>query len=366
MTSGLPPFRADHVGSLLRPQSLMTAYSDYRSGHLSAESLAAAQDNAIREAIAMQESIGLESITDGEFRRVSYWARFVTRVEGLEVAKATFTFRDDCGHQEQFSAPHVSNPVRRRTDIAVDEFRFVRASTRHTPKITLPSPPSMHFWRLGEGVDKSAYLDTSAYFIDLASVYREEINALATAGSTYIQLDDVPFAMLCDPDIRAQVAARGVDANQLLLDYVDLCNDSLRDRPAGVTIAMHLCRGNYKAHFLSEGGYEAIAELLFNKLAVDAFFLEFDSPRAGDFMPLRFMPADRRVVLGLVSSKSPVLETQDYLQRRLDEAARVVEPASLCISPQCGFASTIGGNPLTVDDQRAKLTLVVETARNTW
>lgn len=340
----------------------MQAYRDHRNGKSTDVSLAIAQDDAIREAIALQEAVGLESITDGEFRRASYWSSFVERVDGLEIKDAAFTFRDECGHEQVFTAPHVSGPVRRQQAIAVDEFDFVRASTSQTPKTTLPSPPSMHFWRVDQGIDKAVYPDAKSYFTDLAAVYRQEIAALAAAGSTYIQLDDVPFAMLCDPEVRAEVASKNIDPDQLLQDYVALCNDSLRDRPPGVTVAMHFCRGNYKAHFLSQGGYEAVADLLFNGLTLDAYFLEFDSPRAGDFTPLRFMPTGRRVVLGLISTKTPILENPDTLMRRLDEAALHIDPAAICISPQCGFASTIGGNPLTISEQRAKLSLVVETA----
>ena len=296
-------------------------------------------------------------ITDGEFRRASYWSRFVERVDGLEVREALFTFRDDHDHEQAFTAPHVAAPVGRSQPIAVDEFSFVKGVTRETPKVTLLSPPSMHFWRLNQGIDPVVYADPKAFFADLAAVYREEIAALAAAGAIYVQLDDVPFAMLCDPAVQDRVNAAGPDVTGLIDDYVALFNDCLRDRPEGVTAAVHLCRGNYKGHYLSEGGYDAIA---------DAFFLEYDSPRSGDFAPLKFVPPGKMVVLGLVSSKTPELEPVDDLRRRIDAAAANIELDQLCLSPQCGFASTVAGNPVTLDDEKAKLGLVVDVANRVW
>lgn len=361
-----PPFRADHVGSLLRPRALIDAYKQHAAGSIDDGQFQAIQDEAVREAIALQEDAGLEAITDGEFRRASYWARFVDKVDGLEVREALFTFHDDHGHEQAFTAPHVAGKVKRSRMIAGDEFAFVKANTSKTPKVTLPSPPSMHFWRLNQGIDSDSYRDPKEFFADLAAVYRDEIAALANEGATYVQLDDVPFAMLCDPAVKAQVTAAGFDADGLVDDYVALFNDCLRDKPQGVTAAVHLCRGNYKGHFLSEGGYETIADTFFNKLDVDAFFLEYDSPRAGDFQPLRFVPAGKSVVLGLVSSKNPEMESSDELCRRVDEAARHIDLDQLCLSPQCGFASTVAGNPVTMDDERAKLSLIVSVADQVW
>jgi 5-methyltetrahydropteroyltriglutamate--homocysteine methyltransferase len=260
-----PPFRADHVGSLLRPKSLTNAFKRHRDGEIGDHELAAAQDEAIRDAIRLQESTGLQSITDGEFRRASYWGRFVEKVDGLEVREALFTFHDDHGHEQAFTAPHVADKVRRTRGIALDEFEFVRSYTGETAKITLPSPASMHFWRLDKGIEPGVYDGTQAFFADLASVYRKEIAALATLGATYIQIDDVPLAMLCDPLIRNRVQQSGVDPESLTRAYVDLFNDCIRNRPDGVHIAVHFCRGNYKGHFLSEGGYDAVAEALFKR-----------------------------------------------------------------------------------------------------
>lgn len=361
-----PPFRADHVGSLLRPRAIPDAFRKLNTGEIDEARFSQIQDDAIREVIQLQEDIGLQPVTDGEFRRASYWSRFVERVDGLEVREALFTFQDDHGHAQNFTAPHVGAKVKRSRALAVDEFDFVKSHTSRTAKITLPSPPSMHFWRLDQGIDPTVYGDSRSYFDDLAAVYREEIAELAAHGATYVQLDDVPFPMLCDPAVQARVRDAGLDPEQLLRDYIKLCNDCVRDKPEGVTTAIHLCRGNYKGQFLSEGGYDAIAETFFNELDFDAFFLEYDNPRSGDFAPLRHVPAGKFVVLGIVSSKTPVLEAPDDLKRRIDEAAAHLDLDQLCLSPQCGFASTIAGNPVTVEDEKAKLGLVVETAAAVW
>jgi 5-methyltetrahydropteroyltriglutamate--homocysteine methyltransferase len=361
-----PPFRADHVGSLLRPKSLTAAFKKHRAGRLSDEEFREEQNSAILDVIRLQEHAGLRSITDGEFRRVSYWSRFVERIDGVEVREALFTFHDDDEHIHAFTAPHVAGKVRRARDIAVDEFEFVHGNTSATAKLTLPSPPSMHFWRLDKGVDPDAYPDKAEFFEDLAAVYRQEIAALAELGATYIQLDDVPLAMLCDQAVHERVRQSGLDPDELISDYVSLFNDCLRGRPENMSVAVHLCRGNYKGHFLSEGGYGVIAEKVFNDLQADAFFLEYDSARSGDFQPLKHVPADKVVVLGLVSSKTPELESVDELRLRIDEAAQHINIDQLCLSPQCGFASTIAGNPVTEDDELAKLSLIVETANKVW
>jgi 5-methyltetrahydropteroyltriglutamate--homocysteine methyltransferase len=364
--AGAPLFRADHVGSLLRPPALRQAHHDLESGARSEADFTAILDESIRAVIRLQEAVGLESITDGEFRRISYWARFVDRVEGMTVAPATFRFRDESGREAEFLAPHVRGPVRRATSIAGDEYRFIRAHTSRTPKITLPSPATMHFWRGRQGVDPVAYADLDRYFDDLARVYREEIADLAAQGCRYLQIDDVPLAMLASPQVQDQLRADGEDPDRLIDRYLRLTNDAVGRRPAGLTVAMHLCRGNFKGRWLSEGGYEPVAERLFHRAAVDTFFLEYDTPRAGDFRPLRFVPREKSVVLGLVSTKTPVLEDADALRRRIDDAAAFVPLEQLGVSPQCGFASTVGGNPLSIDDQQRKLELVVRVARAVW
>jgi 5-methyltetrahydropteroyltriglutamate--homocysteine methyltransferase len=361
-----PRFRADHVGSLLRPKELTAAFKQHAAGALGDREFTAAQDRAITAAVRMQEALGLEAITDGEFRRPSYWARFVSRVDGLEVKEAAFTFRDDAGHETGFTAPHVAGPVRRVRPIAADELEFLARVTTRTPKITLPSPPTMHFWRLDRGIDPAAYRDVDAMFEDLARVYREEIADLAAKGCTYVQLDEVPLAMLCDDTVRSAVRRAGLDPTELIDRYIGSFQLALRDRPPSLTVATHLCRGNFKGRFLSSGGYEAIAERLFAELPVDTFFLEYDTPRAGDFEPLRFVPPNKSVVLGLVSTKTPVLEKEDDLLRRIDLASQWLDRSRLGLSPQCGFASTVAGNPVTVEDEQAKLALVVKVAERAW
>ena len=361
-----PPFRADHVGSLLRPKSITDGFKRFRAGDISENEYSAIQDNAIRDVIKLQEEAGLQSITDGEFRRNSYWYTFVDRVHGLGVREALFTFHDDHGHEQSFTAPHVEGKVERQQSIAGEEYDFVRAYTSQTPKITLPSPPSMHLWRKNEGVDRSVYETDQPFFDDLSAVFREEIAALAEAGCTYVQLDDVPLAMLCDENVRAQLIQVDMDPNRLLDKYIQLFNDCLRDRPDSVTAAIHLCRGNYKGHFISEGGYEDVADKMFNEINADAFFLEYDSGRAGDFEPLRHVPKDKTIVIGIVSSKSPELETVDNLCARIDDAAKIIDLDQLGLSPQCGFASTVAGNPVTVDDEKAKLARIVEVAEKVW
>jgi len=361
-----PPFRADHVGSLLRPKVLTSAFRSYHSGELADDEFIAIQDAAIRDVVELQESTGLKSITDGEFRRASYWARFVERVDGLEVREAVFKFHDDHGHEKDFTAPHVAAKVGRNQPIALDEYAFLRQVVKETAKVTLPSPPTMHFWRLNESISAGVYGDRKAYFQDLAKVFQAELAELAANGCSYVQLDEVPLAMLCDPTIRERVQDAGVEPGALIDDYVDLFNACLDGRPAGLTVAMHLCRGNFKSHYLSEGSYEEVAGRLFNDISVDGFFLEYDTSRAGDFQPLRRVPKDKKVILGLISTKSPEMETSDDLCARIEEAGAFIDMDQLGISPQCGFASTAGGNPVTEDDERAKLSLVVDVAKRMW
>lgn len=360
-----PPFRGEHVGSLLRPPELRAAFGDFQAGRLDAEGFQLIQDQAVREVVRMQENVGLEAVTDGEFRRTSYWSHFVEKVDGLTVKPAIYRFHDEGGETE-FLAPHVEGKVRRIADISALEFEFLESATLSTAKITMPSPPTLHFWRGRAGVDPAAYNNEAAFFADLAVVYKEEINDLAGRGLTYLQIDDVPLAMLCDPMVREGVAADGDDPDRLIGAYIDLINASLADVPPDVTLAMHMCRGNFKSRWLSEGGYDAVAERVLNEVKVHVFFLEYDTPRAGDFAPLRFLPSDKSVVLGLISTKTPELEDGDGLRRRIDQAAEIVPLEQLGLSPQCGFSSTVGGNPLTQDDQRAKLDLVVSTAIDVW
>ena len=360
-----PPFRADHVGSLLRPREIVRAFKDFSAGRISADDVRAIQDRAIRDVVALQEAAGIKSITDGEFRRASYWSHFVEAVDGLDVKPGMFTFHKDEGGEHSFLAPTITGRVARARAISADEFEFLKSATSETPKITMPSPPTMHFWSQRDGMD-AAYTDIDAFIEDLSAVFREEIADLAARGARYVQLDEVPLAMLCDPNVRDAVSGVGEDPDGLIDSYVKLFNRCLDGRPADMTVAMHLCRGNYKGQWLSEGGYDAVAERLFNEIDVDAYFMEYDTERAGDFAPLRHLPAQKIAVLGLISTKSGALEDKDDLRRRIDEAATQTPLENLAISPQCGFASTVAGNPVTLDDEKAKLALVVEVADAVW
>ena len=364
-TKGLPPFRADHIGSLLRPAALRQAFRDHAGQRIDSERFAQIQDRCIRDAVAMQEKAGLRVVTDGEFRRSSYWSRFVERADGFVVKPAVFKFRDDHGHELDFTAPYAVGKLKRNRALAVDEFQFLRGITGLTPKITLPSPSTMHFFRCTDFADAGAYATVDAYLADLGGIYRDEIADLANAGCRYIQLDEVAIAQLCDPEIRKRVEATGAKPDRLVDLYIESLDDIVTAAPAGVVIGLHVCRGNLKGHYLAAGGYESVSERLFGRVAANHFLLEYDTARAGDFRPLRFV-RDKGVVLGLVSSKTPVLESSDVLVRRIKEATRHIELNRLAISPQCGFASTAAGNPLTEADERAKLNRVVEVARQIW
>jgi len=363
---GRPPFRADHIGSLLRPQALRKAFRDHAAGTLSDDAFRAAQDAAIRDVVKLQADCGLEMATDGEFRRISYWEKFVRLTDGLVVKEANFKFHDAHGHESDFTAPYAEAKVGRSAPITLDEFAFLNAETRATTKITMPAPSTMHLYRYRDFADPKVYPDARAFFVDLGRVYQQEIADLAKAGCRYVQLDEVALAMLCDPAARDKVHADGVDPEALVDLYVDAINVAVKDLPADMVIGVHMCRGNYKGMYLSEGGYDTVAEKLFGRADVNHFLLEFDTPRAGDFAPLRFLPKSKGVVLGMVSSKVPQLESIDALKRRADGAAKIVDAARLAISPQCGFASTIGGNPVTEADERAKLRLCVDAARAIW
>jgi len=360
------PFRAEHVGSLLRPDELKAAFRDAARGQIDAGKFSEIQDRAIREAIAMQEAVGLSSITDGEFRRGSWFYGFVQAVDGLTTKDAIFDFHDAGGGRATFQAPYVEAKIKRTRGITTDEFAFVRAATSRTPKVTMPTPSCVHFFRGNDSVNRTAYRHLEDFWNDLFAVYREEIAALAAIGCTYVQLDEVAIAMLCDPKIRAAVSAAGLDPAQLLATYISAINLSVAARPPGMTIGLHLCKGNYKGHWMAEGGYDAVSEQLFGETDVDAFFLEYESERAGGFEPLRHVPKDKKVILGLISSKRPELEPLDALRRRVDQASRYIALDQLGVSPQCGFASSVGGNPLSLDDERRKLARVVELADAVW
>ena len=363
----VPPFRADHVGSLLRPPALRQAFRQHAAGEIGDEEFARIQDAAIRDVVRLQEDAGLEVVTDGEFRRGSYWGRFVERLDGLAIRTAAFKFRDNEGHELEFTAPHVIAKVKRARPLALDEFEFLMSVARATPKITLPAPSTMHFYRCTDYAEPGIYADAEAFFADLGAVYRAEIAALAGAGCRYVQLDEVAIAMLCDPAIRAKISAGGAEPDALVDLYIDGINAAVAGRPAkNMAVGVHMCRGNFRGRYLAEGGYESVAERFFARADVTHFLLEYDTARAGDFRPLRFVPKEKAVVLGLVSSKTPVLEEIDALRRRVDDATKYIDLDRLAISPQCGFASTAAGNPVTEADERAKLARVVEAARVIW
>src|SRR4051794_23757136 len=315
--------RAHHVGSLLRPAELREAWRRNGDGSLPDAALRDAQDAAIRAVVALQEAAGLQVVTDGELRRLSYWKRFVDAVDGLDVGDARFTFKDDAGDELPFTAPHVTGPLRRTEPVSGDEVDFVRSITSTDVKVTLPSPSTMQFW-FGPLPEHPTFWD------DLTAIYRDEIADLRSRGASIVQLDEVALAMLCDPDIRAAVAADGEDSEQLVDDYVGAVAASVRD--AGVTTAMHVCRGNYKGHWMATGGYEPVAEKVFGGAGVDLLFLEFDSERAGGFAPLRHVAPSTSVVLGLVSSKTREVESRDDLLRRIEEASAFVPVERLALS----------------------------------
>ena len=363
-----PPFRADHVGSLLRPQQLRQAREAFMAGKLTREALTAVEDDSIRKVIALQEAAGLQSVTDGEYRRAFWHVDFLTGFDGIVATQGQYAlkFHGEGGAQsETRSMMAVSGRVRRSRPIALDSFRFLKKNTRRTAKLCIPSPTYLHLRGGRKLLDEKAYPDVEEFWNDIAAAYREEIAGLAEAGLEYLQIDDVSFACLCDEAIRAQVRRDGEDPARLPARYVEVVNSIIRDRPRSIAVTLHTCRGNHASMWMAEGGYDAVAEAVF-QAQVDGFFLEYDTARAGGFEPLRFVPKGRKVVLGLVSTKKPQMEEKEALKRRVEEASRYLPLENLCLSPQCGFASSEVGNRLTEDDQRRTLELVVETARDIW
>ena len=363
--NGRPPFRADHIGSLLRPLALRQAFKDHAEHRIDGANFAQIQDRCIREVVKLQQDAGLKVVTDGEFRRGSYWARFVERLEGFVIKPAVFKFRDDRGHELEFTAPYAAGTLKRTQPLSLDEYNFLRQVSTAAPKITLPSPSTMHFYRCTDFADQSVYGGVDSFFDDLGRVYRQEIADLAKAGCRYIQLDEVAIALLCDPGIRKKVEEIGQEPDRLVDLYIESLNSAVASAPDGVVFGVHMCRGNFKGHYLGAGGYESVAERFFTRTKVNHFLLEYDTQRAGDFKPLRFVK-DKGVVLGIVSSKTPILETMESLKRRVAEATQYIGLDQLAVSPQCGFASTVAGNPVTEADERAKLKLIVDLAQDIW
>jgi 5-methyltetrahydropteroyltriglutamate--homocysteine methyltransferase len=365
-----PPFRADHVGSLLRPPELLAARGDFAAGTIDAAALRAVEDEAITRVVAMQEDIGLQSATDGEFRRASWHMDFIYQLGGISKAPGNLAvrFQNPSGKIEFTPAAlHVDGKLRIDQTIFERDFAYLQSQvTTARPKLTIPSPNMVHYRGGPAALDPAIYPDIEEFWSDLSAAYADEVARLAGLGCTYLQLDDTSLAYLNDPVQRAEIAERGEDAEHLHLRYIRQVNEAIAGRPAGLAVTTHLCRGNFRSSWAAEGGYDFVAEALFSELAVDGFFLEFDDERSGGFEPLRFVPAGKMVVLGLITTKRGELESKDALKRRIDEAAKFVPLDQLCLSPQCGFSSTVEGNALTPGEQAAKLRLVVETAREVW
>ena len=368
-----PPFRAEHVGSLLRPKVLLEArerlegdvYSEHK-GSIARGELRSLENECITEVIKMQEDVGLQGITDGEFRRRSWFQDFILELNGASIKFVEGTFVDSKGHKLPTPTPHFEEKLHPRRGITTGAYTFLSGRTGRTAKATIPSPNMAHVFGGRAAISATVYPDLGEFWEDLARIYRQEITHLAELGCRYIQVDDCAFTMLLDNDVRGRLQERGDDPEQLLDTYIRAINLAVKDRPEGVVIGTHLCRGNNKGHWLASGGYDAVAEKLFNQLEVDAFFLEYDSSRAGTFAPLRFMPRDKTVVLGLISSKVPDLEDSNDVKSRIEQASRHVPLENLCLSPQCGFASVYQGNPVTEEHQRAKLSLIVDVADDMW
>jgi 5-methyltetrahydropteroyltriglutamate--homocysteine methyltransferase len=368
MAGERPPFRADQVGSLLRPQELKQARADFKAGKIQAAKLKEVEDRSIKKAISLQEGAGLQSVTDGEFRRAFWHVDFLTGFDGIAATQGQYALKfhgEGGAESETRSMMVVNGKVKRSKPIMVSHFDFLKRNTSRTAKLCIPAPTYLHMRGGRKVVDAKAYPDIEAFWSDITRAYREEIADLGKAGCSYLQVDDVSFATLCDEGIRSQVRRDGEDPDKLPFKYASVISSLLKDKPKDMAVTMHTCRGNHASMWMAEGGYDAVAEAIF-QTAVDGFFLEYDTGRAGGFEPLRFVPKGKKVVLGLVSTKKAQLEDKDQLKRRIDAASRYVPLENLCLSPQCGFASSEVGNQLTEDDERRKLELVVQTAHEIW
>jgi 5-methyltetrahydropteroyltriglutamate--homocysteine methyltransferase len=368
---GTPPFRADHVGSLLRPDHLLMARDDNAAGRIDDDELRAIEDDAIRDVVRMQEEVGLQSATDGEFRRNSWHMDFIYQLGGVEQVEGEslhVQFRNEEGEYDYAPpAMKVGDRVTLPKTIFGDAFEFLRDTVDSaTPKLTIPSPSMVHYRGGNSSIDKSVYPEIDEFWNDLTDAYAEEARRLADLGCTYLQLDDTSLAYVNDPKQREHIVEIGGDPDHLHEQYIANMNKVLSGRPEGLSVTTHLCRGNNQSMWAAEGGYDFVAEALFGDLQVDGFFLEYDDERSGTFEPLRFVPKGKRVVLGLVTTKRPELEDKDLLKRRIEEASKYVDADQLCLSGQCGFSSTVEGNKLTRDDQEAKLRLIVEVAGEVW
>jgi 5-methyltetrahydropteroyltriglutamate--homocysteine methyltransferase len=362
-----PPFRADHVGSFLRPRYLLEAREKRARGELDARGLRAVEDRAIAEIVRFQEDVGLEAITDGEFRRTYFHIDFLQQLGGVKADIPVLVKKPD--GTEELAPPviRVVGKVRHERDIQRADLEYLKSCTRRMPKVCIPSPTMLHFRGGRAGIDRQAYPELEpGFYEDVAKAYGEELASLQNAGCNYVQMDDTNLAYLCDEKMREAARARGDDPNELPARYATFINRVVARKPAGMTLGVHLCRGNFQSTWAAQGGYEPVAEALLSQMDVDAYFLEYDDARSGDFRPLRFLPKGKIVVLGLVSTKLDRMETKDELKRRIDEAAKYAPLEQLALSPQCGFSSTVHGNKIAVDTQRAKLRLVIETAEEVW
>ncbi len=358
------------MGSFLRPPEVLEARAKHRSGELSDEGLRMVEDEAIEAVAARQEDVGLSGITDGEFRRTWFHVDFLEKLEGVTVSEGEFlaSFRRDDGTTIDMKPPtmKVTGPIRHPRAIQGADYDFLASVVTRTPKVAIPAPSMLHFRGGREGISEESYPDLEEFFDDLTSAYREEVADLANRGCRYLQFDDTNLAYLCDPEVRERTAARGDDPDELVHLYARLVNDSIRDRPADMTAAIHLCRGNYRSSWVTRGGYDPVAEILFSEMDVDAFFLEYDDERSGDFSPLRFVPENKMVILGLMSSKHSAVEPADEIKQRLDEASTLIDLDQCGLSHQCGFSSTVEGNTISEADQWLKLERVVEIAQDVW
>jgi 5-methyltetrahydropteroyltriglutamate--homocysteine methyltransferase len=366
-----PPFRADHVGSLLRPPQLLEARDDFAAGRIDAPALRATEDDAIREIVRKQEDVGLQSATDGEFRRASWHMDFIYQLDGItkEPGEIKVKFHNEQGDIEFTPAAlHVGGKLGVSRTIFGDDFRFLQETvTKNVPKLTIPSPSMVHYRGGKAAIDPRVYPDLDAFWADLVAAYRDEVRRLGQLGCTYLQFDDTSLAYMNDPHQRDYIASIGGDAERQHLDYIKHINEALADRPEGMSVTTHACRGNFRSAWAAEGSWDFVAEALLNELQVDGFFMEWDDERSGGFEPLRFLPkGHKQVVLGLVTTKRGELEAKDELKRRIEQAANYAPLEQLCLSPQCGFSSTVEGNELTHEDQWAKLQLIVEVAEEVW
>jgi 5-methyltetrahydropteroyltriglutamate--homocysteine methyltransferase len=367
-TNDRPPFRAEHVGSFPRPETLIAARTDHAAGKLTLAQLRKIEDEAVREVVAMQERVGVGAITDGEFRRASWRDAPFEHFDGFtkERYESDFTFRlFDGTTRKAGPVPSVTGKLRRASPMTADTFALLKGVTKGLPKANLPTPSVTHFFRGRVQIDRTLYPTIEGYLAAVSRLYREEVADLAARGCKYLQMDEVPLALLADDNIKAIVRARGEDPERIIDLYIDAINDSIKDRPKDMAVVVHMCRGNM-GHGMSDTGYEPIADKMFNRLAVDGFLLEYDTPRAGDFEPLRYLPRGKKAALGLVTTKDPRVETADELKRRIEEAAKVADFDRLCLCPQCGFSSNVGTGRFTLAQVEAKLARIVEVARAVW